>query len=88
VARRAVVAVEPGPEPGRIDLETAGALWWSALEAAEGALRAASTSLTAEERRELAARLATERVRTVQLLDEVARLQRIRTRFSYLLAQR
>jgi HAD superfamily hydrolase (TIGR01509 family) len=71
-----------------VDLETAGALWWSALDAAESALRAADRSLTAQERRELGARLTEERMRTVRLLDGVAQMERRRTRFSHLLVPR
>lgn len=71
-----------------VDLERAGAMWWSALDAAERALRAAGKSLTAQERRELGARLASERVLTVQLLDEVARIQGLGIRFSHLLVPR
>jgi HAD superfamily hydrolase (TIGR01509 family) len=69
-------------------LEIAGAMWWTALDAAESAIRAAGKSLTADERRELSARLSSERTRTVALLDEVALAQHRRTRFSHLLVPR
>jgi HAD superfamily hydrolase (TIGR01509 family) len=82
---------EPLPPPVNLEpanLETAGAMWWSALDAADSALRAAGRSLTAQERRELGARLSSERALTVKLLDDVARVQRQRTRFSHLLVPR
>ena len=65
-----------------------GASWWSALDAAETALRAAGSPLKPEELRQRAGRLAAERAATVELLDEVARAERVRARFSQLLLSR
>jgi HAD superfamily hydrolase (TIGR01509 family) len=65
-----------------------GALWWSALDAAETALRTAGAFLTVRQRRELGGRLAGERASTVELLEDVARAERVPTRFSHLLVSR
>ena len=53
-------------------LETAAAMWWTALDAAESAIRAADRELTSEEKRELTGHLSAERAQTVKLLDAVA----------------
>jgi HAD superfamily hydrolase (TIGR01509 family) len=69
-------------------LETVAASWWPALDAAESALRAASTTLTERELRELGRRLSIERASTVRLLEDVARAERVPARFSHLLVSR
>jgi HAD superfamily hydrolase (TIGR01509 family) len=72
----------------RRDLEAMGAAWWSALDAAESALRAAASTLTERDLRELRTRLSHERAATVALLEDVARAERSRARFSQLLVSR
>ena len=69
---RAARTTEPATAPLR--LETVGALWWSVLDAAETALRAAWASLRTEELHVLGGRLAVERVSTLELLEAVPRL--------------
>jgi len=77
---------EPPTPP--VSLEAVAALWWSALDAAETALDAASASLTARELREFGARLAKERVSTAALLEEVAWAEGLHAGFSHLLVSR
>jgi HAD superfamily hydrolase (TIGR01509 family) len=88
VTDRASLEAKREPPTQPVSLETVAALWWSALDAAETALYAASASLTAQERRELGARLASERASTVELLEDVARAEGVRARFSHLLVSR
>src|SRR5204863_3209644 len=87
VVRRPRSGAVPTAEP-RVSLESVGASWWSALDAAETALRAAGSPLKPEELRQRAGRLTAERAATVELLDEVARAERVRARFSQLLLSR
>jgi HAD superfamily hydrolase (TIGR01509 family) len=71
-----------------VSLDTVGATWWAALDAAENALHSGSPYLAAYELHERSARLAKERASTVELLDDVAREEGIHTRFSRLLVPR
>lgn len=63
-------------------------VWWSALDVAETAVRAADRSLAPQEIRALSAGLSAERASTVALLEEVARAERVPARFSHLLVSR
>jgi beta-phosphoglucomutase-like phosphatase (HAD superfamily) len=88
-----VAAVRRGPDKlDAIDraptLDGVANAWWSSLDAAETAVRAAHASLAAGELRTLSARLAAERSSTVQLLQEVARAERVPARFDHLLVSR
>ena len=85
--RRRVAPRARAPEP-RVDLEALGAAWRSALDAAEAALRAASSSLTEQELLRLNSRLRDERASTVRLLEDVARAERVDTRFLHVLVAR
>jgi hypothetical protein len=87
-ANRARHAARRGHPEQSVGLETVGAFWWSALDAAESALFAAGGALPAMERRERFVRLSSERASTVKLLEDVARAARVRVRFSHLLARR
>ena len=80
------VDAELADEP--VTLETVGALWWSALDVAETAVRAARASLAPRELRTLSARLSTERASTVELLEDVARVERVPAEFTHLLVPR
>jgi HAD superfamily hydrolase (TIGR01509 family) len=71
-----------------VDLEAIGSSWWSALDAAESALRAAAPSLTATELQQRGGRLTGERAATARLLDEVAEAERLHAGFSQLLVSR
>jgi hypothetical protein len=82
--RQPTAVVEPAaPDPGRrgpgtpVTLETVVAAWCSALDAVEAAVRAARSSLGPGELRTLSAQLSTERASTVDLLQEVARAERV-----------
>jgi HAD superfamily hydrolase (TIGR01509 family) len=69
-------------------LETIGAVWWSALDAADTAARAAAVALAPSEVVGLNARLAAERASTVELLEEIARDEGVRVSFSNVLVSR
>ena len=88
VTQRASLEARKEPPKPPVSLETVAASWWSALDAAETALEAASASLTARELRNFSARLASERASTAALLDEVARAEGVRAGFSHLLVSR
>ena len=88
VTHRASLEARKEPPTPPVSLETVAASWWSALDAAETALEAASASLTARELRDFSARLARERVSTAALLEEVARAEGVHAGFSHLLGSR
>jgi beta-phosphoglucomutase-like phosphatase (HAD superfamily) len=90
-AERARAAVAPTRQPRARDaptLESIGAAWWSALDAADTAARAAGAALAASEVAALSRRLSGERACTVDLLEEVARDERERASFSNVLVSR
>jgi HAD superfamily hydrolase (TIGR01509 family) len=86
--RRVKTRPRPVPRAPRVDLDAVGAAWWSALDAADSAVRACASTLGDAEARELAGRLTLERASTVRLLEDVARAERARGRFSQLLVSR
>jgi HAD superfamily hydrolase (TIGR01509 family) len=69
-------------------LESIGAFWWSAFDAADAAVRAAGFALEPPEVAALSARLAGERASTVDLLEHVARDEGRRASFSNVLVSR
>jgi beta-phosphoglucomutase-like phosphatase (HAD superfamily) len=69
-------------------LETIGAVWWSALDAADTAARAADVALEPSEVAALSARVAVERASTVELLEDVARDEGLKASFSNVLVSR
>ena len=73
---------------GPVTLQTVASRWWSALDLAEAAVRAADSSLATGEVRTLRARLSTERASTVRLLENVARAERVPAQFNHLLTSR
>jgi beta-phosphoglucomutase-like phosphatase (HAD superfamily) len=86
--RRVKTRPRPVPRAPRVDLDAVGAAWWSALDAADSALRACAPTLAKAEARELASRLTLERASTVRLLEDVARAERVGAGFSQLLVSR
>jgi HAD superfamily hydrolase (TIGR01509 family) len=86
-AGAATIARAPSAPDGAT-LETIGGAWWSALDAADTAARAAAVALAPSEVVGLNARLAAERASTVQLLEAVARDEGVRVGFSNVLVSR
>jgi HAD superfamily hydrolase (TIGR01509 family) len=89
-ARDPAAAGRPHAPPVRdgATLETIGAVWWSALDAADTAAHAASIALAASELAALSARLAAERACTVELLERIARDEGVRASFANVLISR
>jgi beta-phosphoglucomutase family hydrolase len=71
-----------------VSVESLGAQWWDALDAADVALRAAAASLSARELAERAVRLSAEREATVRELEAYARDAPTAMSFSHLLTFR
>jgi beta-phosphoglucomutase-like phosphatase (HAD superfamily) len=70
----------PGSGPQPLPLDALAASWWSALESAQSALRAAGLSLSAHELGERGRHLTQERNETVQLLQGLGRELHTRSR--------
>jgi HAD superfamily hydrolase (TIGR01509 family) len=86
-------ALEPGaallrPARDPPTLESVATFWWSALDAADAAIRASGVALQPSEVAALNARMAVERASTVDLLEKIARDEGVRASFSNVLVSR